>query len=72
MFTDVAARFPQRVKLIALGDIVCPAGGPCSSWQGDMLLRWDGIHYTRPGSRFVVAAIVRRLKAAGIALPGQP
>ena len=70
MFADVAARFPWRVKLIQLSDIVCPGGGPCSSWQGNLLLRWDGIHYTRPGSRLVVAAVVRRLKAAGIALPG--
>lgn len=70
MFADVAARFPWRVKLIQLGDIVCPGGGPCSSWQGNLLLRWDGIHYTRPGSRLIVAAVVRRLKTAGIALPG--
>lgn len=69
MFADVAARHPKLVRVIALGGIVCPSGGPCSSWQGSTLLRWDGIHYTRPGSRLVVAAMIRRLRAAGISVP---
>ena len=69
MFADVAARHPKLVRVIALGDIVCPSGGPCLSWQGSTLMRWDGIHYTRPGSRLVVAAVIQRLRAAGIAVP---
>ncbi len=69
MFADVAARHPKLVRLVALGDIVCPSGGPCSSWHGSTLLRWDGIHYTRPGSRLVVAALIPRLRTAGVALP---
>ncbi len=69
MFADIANKYPSFVKLIQLGDIVCPGGGPCTSWQGNTLMRWDGIHYTRPGSRLVVAAIIRKLKSEGVTVP---
>jgi peptidoglycan/LPS O-acetylase OafA/YrhL len=65
-YADVAAKYPDLVRYVRLDDIVCPGGGPCSSWQADTLIRWDGIHYTRPGSRLVTAEIMRRLEADGV------
>jgi peptidoglycan/LPS O-acetylase OafA/YrhL len=64
-YSGVATKHASRVRYIRLDDLLCPGGGPCSSWQGDTLLRWDGMHYTRPGSRLVTAAIVERLRADG-------
>jgi len=69
LYAAVATEHPGLVRFIKLDTIVCPQGGPCTPWQGDTLLRWDGIHYTRPGSRIVSAAIIDRLEQAGIPLP---
>jgi hypothetical protein len=69
LFAAAAARHPGRVRFVGLDDIVCPTGGPCSSWRGGTLLRWDGVHYTRPGSRIIVAGLVERLRSNGVALP---
>ena len=41
----VAQRFPGRVSVISLADLVCP-GGTCLPIRDGMLIRYDGQHYT--------------------------
>jgi len=69
IYAEVSARHTGRVRFAQLTDLVCPQGGPCSSWRGDTLVRWDGIHYTRPGSRLIVADLMARLRTLGIRFP---
>ncbi len=69
IYAEVSARHTDRVRFAQLTDLVCPQGGPCSSWRDGTLLRWDGIHYTRPGSRLIVTGLMARLRTAGARLP---
>jgi len=69
IYAEVSARHTGRVRFAQLTDLVCPQGGPCSSWRDGTLLRWDGVHYTRPGSRLIVTGLMARLRTEGARLP---
>ena len=62
----VAQRFPGRVSVISLADLVCP-GGTCLPIRDGMLIRYDGQHYTATFSRWLGPQLMDRIdQAAGV------
>ena len=60
---SVADRFPGRVSVISLADLVCP-GGSCLAMRDGMLIRYDGQHYTATFSRWLGPHLVDRIDEA--------
>ena len=63
LFRSWAARHSDRVTVVDLGPIICPAGPPCGQVVNGVLLRSDFIHYTETGIRMVVAEILKNVPA---------
>jgi hypothetical protein len=57
---SAAAARPLSASTVAIDDLVCP-NGVCSPLQGDMLVRFDGVHYTTRFSRYLVPILIQRL-----------
>jgi hypothetical protein len=64
----VAARHRDRVRVVDLSDIVCP-GGVCALVEHGLVMRYDGGHFTRRASEYVVPFLYSRARAAGVPLP---
>lgn len=41
--------------------LICSDGPPCPSKMGGVILRWDGSHFTKPGSRWVAPRLLNQL-----------
>jgi len=59
----VADRFPGRVSVVSVADLVCP-GGTCVPIRDGMLVRYDGQHYTSTFSRWLAPQLLERVDAA--------
>jgi len=63
----VAARHPDRVKVIDISDIVCPDGN--CPWHIDgRLVRIDGLHFSVPAALWLEPYVEARLVKAGLQL----
>jgi peptidoglycan/LPS O-acetylase OafA/YrhL len=57
---SVAADRPASAMTVSVTDLVCP-NGVCSAIHGDTLVRYDGVHYTIPFSRYLVPYLMARI-----------
>ena len=48
----------REVIVYELASLVCPDGPPCPSKMDGIILRWDGSHYTEPGSRWLAPLLL--------------
>jgi peptidoglycan/LPS O-acetylase OafA/YrhL len=60
---DVARRFPGKVSVISISNLICP-NGICLPIRDGMLIRYDGQHYTATFSRWLVPQLLDRIGAA--------
>ena len=60
MLRSVAADRPKAATTVSIDDLVCP-GGECRPVRGGMLIRYDGVHYTVPFSRYVTPSLLQRI-----------
>ena len=67
MLDGLARRYPDRVRLIDLGDVLCPHN-QCTAKVDGTIIRLDRLHYSKEGVRWVTPHIERKLIAAGIRL----
>ena len=67
MFHDIAREFGDEVVAITLQDIVCPSE-ICPLIVRDVVMRYDGSHFTATASRELAPWLERRLNEAGIDL----
>jgi hypothetical protein len=58
LFRSWAGRHPDRVTVVDLSPVVCPAGPPCASPAGGVRLRTDHVHYTPEGARRAAEKII--------------
>jgi hypothetical protein len=58
LFRAWAARRPDRVGVVDLAPVICPAGPPCQQVVNGVRLRTDHAHYTPEGARRAVAKIM--------------
>jgi hypothetical protein len=61
----VAARHPSSMISIPVLDVVCP-NDRCPPEVDGVVLRYDGVHFTKPGARWLAPYLYDRLKAAGV------
>jgi hypothetical protein len=66
LFGEIAAEKPEVVE-ITLQDVLCPEG-TCPLVVDNVVMRYDGNHFTATGSRKIAPLIYERLKTAGIDL----
>jgi peptidoglycan/LPS O-acetylase OafA/YrhL len=64
----VAARSPDSMRVVSLAPVVCP-DDLCSPRVDGVLLRYDRIHFTHAGARWLAPRLYDRLVAAGLAPP---
>jgi peptidoglycan/LPS O-acetylase OafA/YrhL len=64
----VAARHADRVRVVDLSDVVCP-NGTCSLVVHDIVMRYDGGHFTKRASEWIAPVLYDRIRAAGVPLP---
>ena len=67
MFRELAEELGGSVVTITLQDVVCP-GDVCPLVVRDVVVRYDGSHFTATASRELAPFLDRRLAAAGIDL----
>jgi len=60
MLRSVAAARPQAARTVSIADLVCP-GGNCYPVRDGMLIRYDGVHYTVPFSRYLTPILLQRI-----------
>jgi hypothetical protein len=57
---DVAKSRSEQVSTVSLTDVICPDGN-CPAVSGNILLRTDGLHYTRQFSSQLAPILMRRI-----------
>jgi peptidoglycan/LPS O-acetylase OafA/YrhL len=67
MLDRVAGRYPDRVRVIDLGDVLCP-NEQCAVNVDGIIVRYDGLHFSAEGARWLAPHLERKLIAAGIRL----
>ena len=67
MLDRVVRRFADRARSIDLTDVVCPRN-QCAPKVDGVILRYDMLHYSDDGSRWLAPHIERKLTEAGIKL----
>jgi hypothetical protein len=45
---------------VSVTDVICP-GGDCAPLQGKTLVRYDGVHYSIPFSKYLVPILLQRM-----------
>jgi hypothetical protein len=63
----VAARDPQRVKVVDVSDVLCP-GRTCSAKIDGIIVRFDTMHFSTEGARWMAPRLARKLREAGVRL----
>lgn len=63
LFTTWAGRHADRVTVVDLAPVVCPAGPPCGQVVGGVRLRSDNVHYTHEGARLAGEKIMNNVEA---------
>ena len=60
-FEELAAAHPDRVTLVRVGDLLCPAGRDCPELEQDGVpVRPDGIHFSPEGAAWYVPLLFDR------------
>jgi SGNH domain-containing protein len=67
MLDRLSGRYPDRVRTIDLTDAVCPAND-CRPRVDGIILRYDTLHSSTGGARWLVPHLERKLTAAGVKL----
>jgi peptidoglycan/LPS O-acetylase OafA/YrhL len=57
---SVAQARPDVASTVSLTDVICP-NGACGPLQGDVLVRYDGVHYSIPFARELVPVLMSRI-----------
>jgi len=63
LFRSWAERHSDRVTVVDLGPVICPAGPPCEEVVNGVRLRTDYYHYSEAGIRSVIAEIMAKVPA---------
>jgi peptidoglycan/LPS O-acetylase OafA/YrhL len=66
-YNAILRRMPAavpNVSTISIADDVCP-GGQCSWSVNDLVLRYDGVHFSHEASRWLAPTLFRKLSSAG-------
>jgi hypothetical protein len=63
----VAAKMPTRVRLLDLTDVLCPAH-QCSATLDGIIVRFDTMHFSLDGARWLAPHVERKLAEVGIRL----
>jgi SGNH domain (fused to AT3 domains) len=66
---EVVASRSGDVYLVSLNDVICPDGA-CAPTHDDVLVQYDGEHFTSSAARVLVPLLFERLEQAG-AVPSQ-
>jgi peptidoglycan/LPS O-acetylase OafA/YrhL len=61
---DVAARFPGQASVVSMTPYLCP-GGLCAPTAEGVFARYDGHHFSRAGSRWIVPRLIADMRLAG-------
>jgi hypothetical protein len=64
MLRSVAAQRPKAARTVSIADLTCP-GGDCYPVRDGMLIRYDGVHYTVPFSRYLTPILLSRVGVPG-------
>ena len=67
MLDRVAQRYPDRVRVLDLSDLLCP-DNLCVARVDGIVIRYDTLHFSAEGARWLVQHLERKLLAAGIRL----
>jgi hypothetical protein len=65
MLDRVASRHPDRVRTIDLSDKLCPDTW-CKCLVDGLIVRHDGLHWSKEGNRWVVPHLESKLADAGV------
>jgi peptidoglycan/LPS O-acetylase OafA/YrhL len=65
MLDRVAQRYPGRVRVIDLSDVLCP-GNQCTSKVDGIIVRLDALHFSAEGARWMAPHLERKLAEAGV------
>ncbi|MFM9134521.1 MAG: acyltransferase family protein [bacterium] len=60
-YRELADRYPGRVTLVSVDDLLCSPGPPCPALTRDgQYLRPDGVHFSEPAARWFVPLLFDR------------
>jgi len=60
-YRSLADRYPSRVSLVNVDDLLCPSGPPCPALKRDgQFLRPDGVHFSEPAAQWFVPLLFDR------------
>ena len=64
LLSEAASAYPGEAFVVSLNDVICP-GGACVPVLDDVLLQYDGHHFTGSASRMLVPILFERIAATG-------